>query len=165
MCLAGAAAAVPVGREPGLLAVTEPVASRPRHVCHTPTITFRPDPAGGLVLAHAADLDRTIAADTPADPPPPACGELLARATAFRPDLAEGRIIAARIGVRPMPADGLTIAGPLPGFANFHVAVTHSGVTLGPLLGRLVAGEVCTGRPAAELAPFRPDRFVGTASA
>ncbi len=53
----------------------------------------------------------------------------------------------------------MTIAGPLPGFANLHVAVTHSGVTLGPLLGRLLAEELLGGAPAAQLAPFRPDRF------
>ncbi len=154
-----AGVALPLGREPGLLAVSRPVAPPPRLVCHTAAITFRPDPGGGLVLAHAADLDRTVAADTPTDPPPPACAELLARAAPFRPDLARAGLAAARIGVRPLPLDGVTIAGPLPGFANLHVAVTHSGVTLGPLLGRLLAEELLGGEPATQLAPFRPDRF------
>jgi len=36
---------------------------------------------------------------------------------------------------------------------------THSGVTLGPLLGRLLADEIVRGAPSAMLAPFRPDRF------
>jgi glycine/D-amino acid oxidase-like deaminating enzyme len=37
---------------------------------------------------------------------------------------------------------------------------THSGVTLGPLLGRLIAGEIVGGPPSAMLAPFRADRFL-----
>jgi len=36
---------------------------------------------------------------------------------------------------------------------------THSGVTLGPLLGRLIADEIVRGTPSAMLGPFRPDRF------
>jgi glycine/D-amino acid oxidase-like deaminating enzyme len=36
---------------------------------------------------------------------------------------------------------------------------THSGVTLGPLLGRLIAGEIVGGTPSAALAPFRAERL------
>ncbi len=98
-----AGVALPLGREPGLLAVSRPVAPPPRLVCHTAAITFRPDPGGGLVLAHAADLDRTVAADTPADPRrPPAPNS--SRAPPFRPDLTRAGLAAARIGVRPLPS-------------------------------------------------------------
>jgi glycine/D-amino acid oxidase-like deaminating enzyme len=41
---------------------------------------------------------------------------------------------------------------------------THSGVTLGPLLGQLIAGEILGGAPAAALAPFRPERFGAVAA-
>jgi len=64
-----------------------------------------------------------------------------------------------RVGVRPMPADRHTIAGRLPGFDNVWMLATHSGITLGPLLGRLIADEIVRGTPSAALAPFRPDRF------
>jgi glycine/D-amino acid oxidase-like deaminating enzyme len=37
--------------------------------------------------------------------------------------------------------------------------VTHSGVTLGPLIGRLLAQEILTGEVEPVAAPFRPDRF------
>lgn len=154
-----AGVALPLTREPGLLAVSRAVTPPLRHVCRTATITFRPDPSGGLVLAHADDLDRTIDAGTPTDPLPPACAELLDRAARFYPDLTRAGLATARIGVRPIPIDGVTIAGQLPGFTNFYVAVTHSGVTLGALLGRLIAEEIRTGEPPAQLAPFRPERF------
>jgi hypothetical protein len=65
----------------------------------------------------------------------------------------------ARIGVRPMPGDGQTIAGRIPGSANAWMLATHSGITLGPLLGRLIAGEIVGGTPSAVLAPFSPERF------
>ena len=155
---------LPVERVPGLLAVSAPVTPPLRHVCHAPDVAFRPDPSGGLVLGHAETLDRTITADTPLEPPPPACAELLARAAPYVPAVARAGLAprgAARIGVRPIPADGVSIAGQVPARPGLYVAVTHSGVTLGPLLGRLVAEELATGRPPAQLAPFRPDRFSG----
>jgi glycine/D-amino acid oxidase-like deaminating enzyme len=69
------------------------------------------------------------------------------------------KVVDSRIGVRPMPADGHTIAGRIPGYANAWVLATHSGVTLGALLGRLIADEIVRGAPSPILAPFRPDRF------
>jgi glycine/D-amino acid oxidase-like deaminating enzyme len=154
-----AGVALPVGRVPGLLTVTAPVEPRGRVFCHADNIYFRPDPAGGLVLGHADDLDATVTDETPRTPLPPACAELLVRAAGYRPAVRAAGLTAARIGVRPMPADGLTIAGRLPGYENFYTAVTHSGVTLGPLLGRLLAEAITTGTAPAQLAPFRPDRF------
>ena len=41
--------------------------------------------------------------------------------------------------------------------------MTHSGVTLAAHLSRLIAAELAAGAPSAELAPYRPDRFAGTA--
>jgi glycine/D-amino acid oxidase-like deaminating enzyme len=58
-----------------------------------------------------------------------------------------------------MPADGQSIVGWLPGVRGLYVAVTHSGVTLGAHLARLITAELVTGAPADELAPYRPDRF------
>jgi glycine/D-amino acid oxidase-like deaminating enzyme len=151
--------ALPLDRQPGLLAITGPVAPRSRCVCHADDITHRPDPSGGVVLAHADDLDATVAADTPLDPPPAACNEALARAAVAFPAVAAAGIVAARIGVRPLPRDGVSIVGQVPGLANAFVAVTHSGVTLGPLLGRLITEEIVGGAPPAQLTPFRPERF------
>ena len=39
------------------------------------------------------------------------------------------------------------------------MAVSHSGVTLAPVLGRLIAAEVATHTSDGLLAPFRPARF------
>jgi glycine/D-amino acid oxidase-like deaminating enzyme len=64
-----------------------------------------------------------------------------------------------KIGVRPMPQDERPIVGPVPGMAGLYVAVTHSGVTLAPLVGQLVAQEVTTGQPSPLLAEYRLERF------
>ena len=67
-----------------------------------------------------------------------------------------------RVCVRPMPADGQSIVGWLPGVGGVYVAVTHSGVTLGAHLAGLITAEVlggARGTVSAGLAPFRPGRF------
>jgi glycine/D-amino acid oxidase-like deaminating enzyme len=66
------------------------------------------------------------------------------------------------LGFRPMPLDELPVVGAIPGVPDVHVAVTHSGVTLAPILGRYVTQEVMTGSRVEALAPFRPERFAGT---
>ena len=67
-------------------------------------------------------------------------------------------IESARVGTRPMPVDGLPIVGPA--VAGLYVVVTHSGMTLGPLLGELAAAELLGGEPDARLAPYRARRCV-----
>src|SRR5713101_3692282 len=70
-----------------------------------------------------------------------------------------------RVCVRPMPVDGQSIVGWLPGAGGLYVAVTHSGVTLAAHLAKLITTELVSGAPAAELAPYRPHRFAATTPA
>ncbi|GIE98773.1 NAD(P)/FAD-dependent oxidoreductase [Paractinoplanes rishiriensis] len=63
------------------------------------------------------------------------------------------RLVGWQVSERPMPAGGPVI-GPLT--PDVYVAVMHSGVTLAPTVGRLVAEELVSGRPAPELARCRP---------
>jgi glycine/D-amino acid oxidase-like deaminating enzyme len=70
------------------------------------------------------------------------------------------RLVDVRVGVRPMPADGLPIIGPLVQHVGSYVAVMHSGVTLAPVAGRLIAAEVVENRDAEELRGVRPGRFL-----
>lgn len=55
--------------------------------------------------------------------------------------------------VRPHAADGLPVIGPVA--KDVYVALSHSGVTLAPLLGELIARDLC-GDADPRLAPFRP---------
>ena len=74
------------------------------------------------------------------------------------------RLVSVRVGRRPMPADGSPVIGPLPGTVGGYLAVMHSGVTLAPSVGRLVAAEVTRGVEAEELRDLRPSRFVEDAA-
>jgi glycine/D-amino acid oxidase-like deaminating enzyme len=150
---------VPLAPTCGLLAVTSVIDRGVSRVVHVPGMHFRPDPSGGLVLQSGA-TDATVTMETPADPDLPGCKELLARLVHFLPAAASARIVAARVGVRPMPADGYPIVGPVEARPGLYLAVTHSGVTLAPLLGEIVATELATGTPDPRLASFRPARCV-----
>ena len=85
--------------------------------------------------------------------------ELLARAREVLPSLEGAEVSEVRLGVRPVPEDGVSCVGAVFGIPGYYEAVTHSGVTLGPLIGRLLAREILTGDIDPMLAPFRPDRF------
>lgn len=149
---------VPLRPTSGLLAVTSPVAGGPSHVVYAPQVHFRPDGDGRYVLQDD-DGDRSVAADSPEVPAQlPMCGILLERARRLAPALGSVRIESARVGTRPMPFDGLPIVGPAT--SGVYVVVTHSGMTLGPLLGELVAGELLDGQPDPRLAPYRAARYV-----
>jgi len=85
--------------------------------------------------------------------------ELLRRARRVVHGLAGAAVVGYRVCVRPMPADGRSIVGWLPGAVGLYVAVTHSGVTLAAHLARLITAELVTGAASADLAPYRPSRF------
>jgi glycine/D-amino acid oxidase-like deaminating enzyme len=79
-------------------------------------------------------------------------GEVLPRASGVE-------LEAVRVGQRAIPGDGLTVAGHVDERERLYAVVTHSGVTLAPVLARLAAEEVVGGVRADVLEPFRPQRF------
>ena len=85
---------------------------------------------------------------------------LLASASSYLPELAQARAVAVPAGLRPLPADGFPAIGFTTEVPNVYVALTHSGVTLAPVLSQLAAQEICDGVQADEvLGPYRPQRF------
>ena len=129
-----------------------------RCVVHSPTLNLRPA-ADGHTVVQALDLNADV---DPADPPAPdgpLARTIAERLSALLPEPAPAPEIDLRVGLRSLPADGHTIAGF--GSPRVYCLVTHSGVTLGPLLGRLVATELVTDRSQDLLDPFRPTRFAG----
>ena len=157
--LAPLGVALPVQRIPGLLAITSPLALRPSRVVYAPGLHLRPDVDGGLRLG-ADDIDDLTREDTPAEPIPAFAQTLLERARRVFPPAREAEIARVQIGIRPVPGDGHTVAGPVADLSNAWVLVTHSGITMGPLLGRLIAAEMTSGAIDPRLTAFRPDRFI-----
>jgi glycine/D-amino acid oxidase-like deaminating enzyme len=150
---------LPVGREPGRLIYTAPAATTLRRPVHAPGVHFRPDGAGRIVLAERAH-DQVVE-EGALEAPGWAPADSVTAVARHLPCLQGVRVEAVRVGVRPMPEDRLPIVGAIPGIDGFYAVVSHSGVTLGPLWGRLAATELLRGEPDPRLAPFRPARFEG----
>ena len=160
--LAGATIPVPLvpwetpGAEaPGLVVHAGPVSGVTRMV-HAPAVHLRPH-RGGLI--HLEAPDAPVDLHTPAAELRRWADELLRRARRVIRGLDGAEVTGYRVCVRPMPSDGQSIVGWLPGAPGVYVAVTHSGVTLGAHLGQLIAAEIAGGQAQPELTPYRPDRF------
>jgi glycine/D-amino acid oxidase-like deaminating enzyme len=154
---------VPTVSSPGMLVQTRPLPPLTDRVVYLPG---RPGPpvhlrqrADGSVLV-GERTQETVATD----PGLAHARTLLTQAARFFPVLAGVPVERWWLAWRAMPADRLPILGPLPWLDSLYVAVSHSGVTLAPVLGRLVAKEVADGAPDGLLAPFRPDRFAERAT-
>jgi len=122
---------------------------------------FRLRAPAGLVrtVVHNRDFDlRQVATDrlhAAADSP---VRTLAAVRSTFR-GAANVELLSTRIGVRPMPADGEPIVGPVADVPGLYLAVMHSAVTLAAAVGRLVARELVDGTVEPALAGCRLDRF------
>jgi glycine/D-amino acid oxidase-like deaminating enzyme len=126
---------------------------------HTPDVNFRPD-GSGRVMARTSEFDNAVPIDGTVDPVPDIGKELLARAVKYLPGLEGVAVEGARVAYRSIPGDDHPVVGEVPGRPGLYLLVTHSGGTMGPLLGRLAALEIAHGERDTRLATFRPERIV-----
>ena len=148
---------VPGSTAPGLTVRVGPVTPPgPVRLVHTPDLALRPHPGG---LLHLEAPDATVDLHTPEAELARWAKELLRRAQLTVRGLDDARVVDYKACPRPMPADGQSIVGRLPGTPGVYVAVTHSGVTLAAHLSRLITEDLTTGTPPAPLAPYTPARF------
>ena len=154
---------LPIRPMPGLLVDTVSLERTwLRHVVYFPDgAGFHMRPVGHAMSLGADDIDsaHAISAD---DSLLVGTTALMHRASDYLPDfpaLTLAPSAYARIGVRPMPEDGLPIIGPLADAPSVYVAATHSGITLGPYLGDLIALEIASDEQQPDLEPYRPGRF------
>ncbi len=86
-------------------------------------------------------------------------------AAAIVPELANVGLDRVSLTSYPYPKDGHPIIGFAEAALNVYIAVMHSGATLGPLVGELVAAEI-TGTASEEqletLKPYRLNRDFNT---
>jgi sarcosine oxidase subunit beta len=68
-------------------------------------------------------------------------------------------------GLRPMPPDDLPYLGSVKDIPGFYVAATHSGITLSPVLGKVISELVCDDHTDIPLDHYDPMRFHQTAPA
>ena len=154
---------------PGILAHSKPMPALTRIIHDGPSdLSFKQMADGSLVGTDApAPPDRPEHAAIRAaagDFPSEALRELhgnriLTRIASVLPAAKDARLERLTLGFRPMPTDDLPVVGPIPGAPDVYVSVTHSGVTLAPILGRYVTQEIFDGDRVDDLAPYRPERF------
>ena len=85
--------------------------------------------------------------------------ELLSRATEYLPGLTGASAVPVPVGYRPMPLDGSPVVGFSSKAPNVYLAMTHSGVTLAPLISQLATMEIMDGAKVELLNDYRPSRF------
>ena len=85
--------------------------------------------------------------------------ELLSRAAEYLPGLKGASAVPVPVGYRPMPLDGFPVIGFSSKAPNVYLAMTHSGVTLAPLISQLATMEIMDGAKVELLNDYRPSRF------
>jgi glycine/D-amino acid oxidase-like deaminating enzyme len=152
---------------PGLVLRTEPLPRQIEQVVVGPGVHARQAADGRILVGEdpgppsEPDHSEFLAGRT--EFPDPEIAErharrLLAAAASFLPGLTAARVEQLQLCLRPVPVDGYPALGPAPACPDVYAAVTHSGVTLGPLLGRLIAQELLDGASTELLEPYRPTR-------
>jgi glycine/D-amino acid oxidase-like deaminating enzyme len=154
---------VPTVASPGMLAQTRPLPPLTDRVVYLPG-----GPGPAVHLRQRADGSVLVGErtqETPAtNPGLDHARGLLAQAVRVFPALAGAGVDKWWVAWRAMPSDRLPIVGPLPWLEGLYLAVCHSGVTVAPALGRLIADEVAIQSADGLLAPFRPGRFAERAT-
>lgn len=140
---------IDVRREPGVLFSVETPSVILHHIAYAGDLHIRADGAGRLMAGQTSPLAEN-AADTVR-----LTSQFAERLAAIIPS--KHAAIRAHPADRPVPFDGYPVAGWLPNTDRIYVATTHSGMTVGPLLGRLCALEIL-GEDAAIPSVFRASR-------
>jgi glycine/D-amino acid oxidase-like deaminating enzyme len=150
---------LPMEPSVGMLVVTSAAPVRLRAVLNSPTINVRPD-GGGRLRLQATDFDAITTPEMATTPLPEIAHRVYERAVSVVPSLAGTPMQAALVGVRAIPGDGYPVVGPVPGLDGLYIVCTHSGVTMGPLLGRIAAREIIGGIVDPRIETFRPERLI-----
>lgn len=148
-------ATVPLELVSGTLAHSKPMRPVLHRVLNGPLGSIKQNPDGRIVtgLDYAPGASGTdISAEYGA--------RLLATAARTLPALAEAKLERMTLGHVPIPArDRMPIVGRLASLPDIYVASMMSGVTMAPLMGRLIATEILDDVRIEMLGSFRPERF------
>lgn len=150
--LATVGLALPIASPPALLLVSRPHDKLLNGLVMTPEVYLRQMSDGRLMAA--ADFEEGDHDEAAAD---------LFRLMQEMIDSSKSiRVDYHAVTRRPTPLDGLPVLGGVSGLSGLYVAVMHSGITLAPLLGRLAADEINSGKENELLKAYRPERFTRT---
>ena len=148
---------LPIRPSRGQVLVSEPMPPTVRHILANGSVRQLIE-RGIILMGRVMENDRTDNVTT-YDGLQKALKDVLALA----PGLADVRVVRSYAGIRPKPFDGLPLLGEVPGHPGVFTAVTHSGVTLGPVIGQSLA-ELLSGRETThDITPYGWSRAGATA--
>lgn len=137
---------------PGLLTFSAPAGELLRGLVMTPELHVRQTAEGRLVAG--ADFS---GAD-PLDRADEVAAGLHAKVQKLVRGAGQLALEGHTTGYRPTPADGFPAIGRPRNRKGLYVAVTHSGITLAPIIGAFGADEILNDRRDPLLQPYHPDR-------
>ncbi len=144
---------LPMRQPSGLLATTKPLPPLFDRLILLPDLHVRQLPDGALLAGTSFTGEATD------DTPEAQANALVARVREMIAGAEAAELSHWTIGYRPVPEDGLPVIGRPSHIGGLYVATMHSGVTLAPAVGAMVAREILDGDRDPLLAPFGLDRF------
>ena len=160
---------VPLKSSPGVVVRSKPLPPLVRGVLATEDSHFHQQADGRVLMGDdysppaRVELHQLLQ-QQPDDFPAPEIAakhgvRIRGQAARHLPALADAEIESVFLCWRPMPQDEYPIIGFAPGSPRIYVTVTHSGVTLAPIIGELAAIELLDGVQVDLLARYRLQRF------
>ncbi len=159
---------IPQRSTPGVIVVTKPMPSLLNRIIVAPGIHIHQRDDGRIVLGEQDGAPETTEhAERLRGRPNRFPQQVFAEQHAFRilsvaeqfiPAIAAAEIEDVFIGWRPLPLDGHPVLGRSPNQPSAYLAIMHSGVSLAPIVGELVAKEILSGVNASGIEDYRPDR-------
>ena len=147
---------LPMQNKKGLIVQTAPLPQLINHVLMTNDVHFKQNTDGSFTAGeiYSGDLKKGI---VPLD----LAYDVLSRISKKLKSSENLTPTNIKIGTRPVPIDGFPVVGEIEGYKGAFIAVMHSGVTLAPLVGELLASEMLQATKSSLLNSFRPIRFSG----
>jgi glycine/D-amino acid oxidase-like deaminating enzyme len=159
---------IPQRTTPGIIVVTEPIEPLLNNIIVAPGVHIHQRLDGRVVLGEQAGPPNTSAhsarlQNRPNEYPGEALAQqhansILDNAIKYVPQLSNAQVENVYIGWRPLPLDGHPVLGFSTEVPYVYIAVTHSGVTLAPILGRMVSQELIGNKSIDALSRYRPSR-------
>jgi len=159
---------IPQRSTPGVIVITKPLRRLIHRVIAAPGIHLHQRDDGKLVIGDQEGAPNNAAhslrlRERPTRFPDNATAlahaqRMLAITTQFLPAAAAAEVDEVLSGWRPLPLDGHPVLGTPNASPASYLAIMHSGISLAPLVGQLVAQELLTQTPSPHLEHYRPDR-------
>ena len=159
---------IPQRSTPGVIVITKPLPRLIHRVIAAPGIHLHQRDDGKMVIGEQSGAPDNVAHSLrlrqrptrfPTETTALAHAErMLAITRQYLPGAAAAEVDEVLIGWRPLPIDGHPVLGTPSASPASYLAIMHSGITLAPIVGQLVAQELLTKTPSPHLTHYRPDR-------